>query len=1234
MKTTTKIRWLLLLVTIGLFATALTARWASTRALRLETYAESVTTALNKKEAFIYDYLRDSAKFEKLKSLTLDADYALNTIDYFSSRNIYFQTFTNNKLTFWSDECVSDKYAVNLKDGTGFIGYNNGWYQVVKKGKGSFFVVFYVLVKANYPFQNQFLNRETGNDIFEDRAIDIADVSDSDVANVKTVDGKYLFSIKKADEVDEKTSSEVEAVFWFLGFLFLITLINSVCKYYADSGYPLAASMVLVGCFTAIRYFCLISNFPEAFYNLKLFSPLVYASSYLSPSLGDLGINFFLALWCVIFIYSYKKNIYKPIGNKLYGYVVMTIFALFIIYISYQLSDIFWGLIYNSNINFKVANIINLDVWSLVWIVILLMALLFYYIIIEFIVGYTVYIPLSFKKKMVFLALVLIALSIYQIVFGVYTIYPLLVCLLIAVVALVVYQYKGFVIFPALVLMTLILSTIVSLKLNNYKGIKEREYRKLLALKLESADDPKNIFLFKHIEQKAADDHVLRNYFETHKEAKDIRRYIQEEYLKNYLNNYDVKVLPFGSDGEVFDRKVKERLADYRDLVESGSLKVSENFYRVSNTFGIQNYFAIIPVKSSNKFTGYLILELKYRQIKDFGNFPHLLKDGKYITTDDYSGYSYAYYYNNKLVYQSGSYIYSILYSETSVSDKKEFSAFKKDGYSHLIYKPSLSKIIVVSKEIDTFWKELAALSFFFIIILVFGIILLSYKWAWHLISSYQFSLINFKLRLQLSSNKILYKTRIQIALVLAVVTSLIIVGLITFSYVSIQYKEHQEALIRERVRAITKAFENQLEENDINRLDHEDKIAGFKELVKLYNTDLTLYHNNGEVLYTTQPKIYELGIIANRMNPVALINMSMRQKSEFLQNENIGGLNYVSAYMPIVNSFNNVVGYLQLPYFANENEFNQKISNFLNLLINIYVLVFVAIGFFAFVVANQITSPLTLIQDSMSRTKIGQKNKPIYWRRNDEIGNLISEYNKMILALEDSANKLARSEREMAWREMAKQVAHEIKNPLTPLRLGIQMLERSWKEQDPNFDSKFKKFSQSFLEQIDSLSRIASEFSDFAKMPDLKLEKIELAEVLNQAIQVYKNMDHIQIFSNEEKIKGIYIKADRDQLLRSFNNLLKNAIEAIPENKDGIVTIHCSVEGNHVEIKFEDNGMGIPEDLQIKIFTPNFTTKSSGTGLGLAFVKQAVVNIGGNIYFTTTFNEGTTFHISLPVAN
>jgi signal transduction histidine kinase len=483
---------------------------------------------------------------------------------------------------------------------------------------------------------------------------------------------------------------------------------------------------------------------------------------------------------------------------------------------------------------------------------------------------------------------------------------------------------------------------------------------------------------------------------------------------------------------------------------------------------------------------------------------------------------------------------------------------------------------------------------------------------------------------LLINNNKILYRTRIQIALVLAVVSSLLIIGIITFSYISIQYKEQQQDLIRSKIRIIISAFENNVS-NNFFTIDGRIGNLSYEEFSKLYRTDLNLFDNDGKLIFSTQNRIFSKGLLAERMNAIAFIHLKMMQKSEFIQEENIDKLSFTAAYMPVKNESNNVVAYLQLPYFPNQDDYNQKIGTFLNLLINIYVLVFVAIGFFAFVVANQITSPLSLIQESISKTMIGKKNKPIEWKRNDEIGSLIKEYNSMIATLEENANKLARSERESAWREMAKQVAHEIKNPLTPLKLGIQMLDRSWRDKDENFDEKFRKFSKSFLEQIDSLSRIASEFSNFAQMPELKLEQLELLDVLNKAIQVFNQMDHIQIQCDEFSFRNCFIIADKDQLLRSFNNLLKNAIEAMPDGKEGVIKVIGLQEDKTVQISIIDNGNGIPEELRERIFVPNFTTKSSGTGLGLAFVKQAIENMGGNISYETEINLGTTFYITLP---
>ncbi len=249
---------------------------------------------------------------------------------------------------------------------------------------------------------------------------------------------------------------------------------------------------------------------------------------------------------------------------------------------------------------------------------------------------------------------------------------------------------------------------------------------------------------------------------------------------------------------------------------------------------------------------------------------------------------------------------------------------------------------------------------------------------------------------------------------------------------------------------------------------------------------------------------------------------------------------------------------------------------------------------------------------------------------RKNEVAQLIEEYQNKIHTLEERTKKLAQSERETAWREMAKLVAHEIKNPLTPLKLGVQLLKKSWEENDPDFDQKFEKFSSSFIEQIESLSLIASEFSNFAKMPEMVLEKLDLIELVAQSAEVYQKTEGIKISIYKLNCRRIWVQADKVQLLRSFNNLIKNAVEALSHQKNGDIKITLQKDARWGYLDISDNGSGINENLREKIFSPNFTTKTSGTGLGLAFVKQSLSIIGGNIHFETSGN-GTTFFIRIP---
>jgi nitrogen fixation/metabolism regulation signal transduction histidine kinase len=293
-----------------------------------------------------------------------------------------------------------------------------------------------------------------------------------------------------------------------------------------------------------------------------------------------------------------------------------------------------------------------------------------------------------------------------------------------------------------------------------------------------------------------------------------------------------------------------------------------------------------------------------------------------------------------------------------------------------------------------------------------------------------------------------------------------------------------------------------------------------------------------------------------------------------------------------------------------------------------------------AIFISNYLTNPLRLIQQKMRKVKLGRTNDPITWENRDEIGSLVVEYNRMINELALSAEKLAQSERESAWREMAKQVAHEIKNPLTPMRLSIQLLERAYKDKAPDIDQKLERMSRTLIEQIDTLASIANAFSDFAKMPRAINERMDLAEVARNAVELFRETSSgIQfVYAAGTNNTQAFICADREQLVRVFNNLLKNAVQAIPENQEGkiVVRIEEKVENlsRHFLVSITDNGTGIAPEMLDKIFVPNFTTKTAGMGLGLAMVKNIVEHCNGSIWFETKQNSGTTFFLSFPEMN
>jgi len=337
----------------------------------------------------------------------------------------------------------------------------------------------------------------------------------------------------------------------------------------------------------------------------------------------------------------------------------------------------------------------------------------------------------------------------------------------------------------------------------------------------------------------------------------------------------------------------------------------------------------------------------------------------------------------------------------------------------------------------------------------------------------------------------------------------------------------------------------------------------------------------------------------------------------------------FLSSYSYITDHQFKPLAILNIPYLENDDFLNKELNEFLLRLGYAYMLMLIVAITLAYFLSKYITKTLKTISDKINETRLGKHNKKIeIGATSQEIATLVRAYNSMIDELEESAVKLAKSEREQAWREMAKQVAHEIKNPLTPMRLTVQSFQRKFDPNDENIYQKVDEYSKTLIQQIDTMSSIASAFSNFAKMPAQQNETLNLVEITRLALDIFSE-DYIEFISDSDRITARFDKA---QLIRVINNLVKNGIQAIPDDReDKKIIVRVYEDPDSINITISDNGIGISEVNSQKVFEPKFTTKSSGMGLGLAMVKNIVETYNGSITFTSEKDVGTTFKVTFP---
>ena len=1154
--------------------------------------------------------------------------YNEDQISLLNENGIVLLIYQNERLTYWSNNSIPvfDYYKSN-EFSNNFEFHGNGWHEVRTRTFSNFILIGLIKIKNEYDFENEYLRNEFHKDFNIPDEVQITFNKDTDF-RIYDKENTYLFSLSYPAKFKPYESDIVFLTVIYL-FVFIFIIVATYNAYVKINKYFKWKWLLLIGFIIDIlilRLLIFYFEIPTILYTSKLFSPALFANSFLLPSLGDFLVNA-IVIFAISFVVhksintqriNYVYNRYKNV--LLFSFLIIILFLLFL-----GLTYLLDSLIIDSNLSYNLNTISSINQYSIIGFFIFGLVILSF-VFLTFKISLIITKFTESTKKFLFIT-ALIHIVLFVICFY------LLNCNSIFLIFQFIYILSYWIIkksdtanikFSSTVFFIMFFSIYSTYILYRCNLFTERESRKIVAHKLAEDKDPELEYIFSVINSNVKSDSTLNqliddHMYNFHDNSLEIKLHLEKNHFTSYWKKYDL-LFTICDSARILDIQPENYLINCYDYFQAkikdyGLRTDCENLYYLKTESGNEKYLGILDFSNSD-FSLKIFIEVFSKNIPKGLGYPELLIDAGVKKSADWSKYSWAKYENGKLIYRFGKYFYSINISNYG-NDFDPDGFFNRNGYNHFYYQTNDNTVLILSKKNPGLLDIVAPFSYIFIFygILVFLIFLI-------LRSPIEIKLFEFN-----------FRQRLQLFITALILISFFFVGIGSLFYIISLHNNKNNDILSEKTHSVLIELEHKIADMEDLSPEMEPYLTGLLYKFSLvFFSDINLYNLEGTLLATSRPEIFNKGLISNKMNSMAFNYMSNYKKTLFIHNESIGEYNYLSAYLPFRNEENNLIAYLNLPYFAKQDELTNEISTYLVAFINIYVILIAFAIFIALIMSNYITKPLQLIKDKISRLKLGRTNERIEWSKKDEIGSLVDEYNRMVDELANSAELLAKSERESAWREMAKQIAHEIKNQLTPMKLSVQYLQKAYDEKVPDWDKRLKRFTKTIVEQIESLSIIASEFSDFAKMPKSKFAKTEIIEVIKNSIGLFKNATQIKIelyYSDNH-----YVLADREQLLRVFNNLIKNALQAIINPAKGLIEITVEQEMELVVITFKDNGKGIPKAQREKVFYPNFTTKSGGMGLGLAMVKNIIQNAGGEITFESEENVGTTFIVALPVYN
>lgn len=1104
-------------------------------------------------------------------------------------------------------------------------------FRLLKEGNGDYlarrwqfnddaYLVGVIMLSRSYPIVNDYLKPEWNTAIFPKGRTVVLDANAATGYPVCIGDECPFRVSFQVDELDIHYTAELVAAVTLL--LFLLTALWMFYKLINQRFAPDIVFVILAAGLFICRWLMIEFDFPAALVTGDLFNPAVFAASTLNASLGDLLLNELALLSLCVYLF---RNVFRfhvitwlnrTVWTKWILSIVAGFFGIFAILFPFVVIQTLYN---NSSITLSIIDSLHFDGLRIAATIAIVIsgacAFLFGHPFFRLLTG-----DRNGLRIVLCFAMSLIIFSVINLLSGQSFLSSAIlgILFLASVYAL---RLQGslrrltFATFTYLFISLFFLSAngAYAMYLFSKKEKLNNQFR--FARNFLIDRDYFGEYLLRELSQKVSNDVFIQSRVATPFLSKDaIKQKIRQVFLPSYFNRYDVEIYTFNAAGESSDNHVGINLSAFLEQHNKDAFKTDYDGVYYINTPAVdvsQKYLVVVPISWMKSIVGQILIEFSLKKIIPETVYPELLVDSRFLQYYHIEEISYGVFTNTDLVSSYGDFNYETFDREWFGDPELHTRGIVRNGYDHVAEEDELGRVAVVSTK-TTPWPYSIA-NFSFLLVISLGTILL-------------FLLVQSVL-IFVQGGTLFLSTRIQLFLNLAFFLPLIIVSIMTLSLTNRSSEQQVSEEYLDKARRFSEIVSETFSTSPSST---EPVDNSFSYLAQMTNLDASVYSSDGTLVRTSQPLVFENKILSDFIQPYALTEIN-KGNNLFISKEKIGQLEYYSAYAALKEpSTGKLLGILGIPFFQSVTSAERNQVNILVNILNIFAMIFIVLIGLSYFVTRWLTFPLTFITQSLKKTSLTRANQPLVWKTDDEIGLMVKEYNQMLYSLGESKAELEQTQRERAWREIAQQVAHEIKNPLTPMKLTLQQLERSM-ESGSAGPEKVNKAIASLLVQVNTLNEIASSFSAFAKMPEPVMRPLELVSLLKRVADLHSHSGEIRL---ESLRREFFVNGDEQLLSRTFSNLILNAFQAAKPGEAARIFIKVEITGSKALLQFKDNGRGIDQEVAERIFVPHFTTKKSGSGLGLAISRQAIEQMHGRIWFETTPGSGTTFFIELPAAN